>query len=258
MLPRNRLVAAATGVLFVLAVGGVTPGLTALAADAATTTNPADSTTTWSLGPACAPATAAPSTPGETVAPVDPSVSSAPAAVADTPPPAPSSPTDTPASEPDTETGNAYGDVPDNAVFLTYADATHGFSIQYVEGWQVTPGSDGVVIRDKDSSETIQIVPLPADISACVTESELPALQALMDFALIGMDSVDVNGQALRHLSYHLPSPPDPVTDKRVPSTVDRFYVPGPTEMAIVSLSTPDGVDNVDAFRQMIESLSWT
>ena len=244
MLPRTRMASAATGVLFALAVGGVTPGLTAMAADAATTT-------TWSLGPACAPAAEGAS------APVDQPAPSAPVVVAETPPTS-SSPTETPASEPDAETGAAYGDVPDNAVFLTYADTTLGFSIEYVEGWQVTPMSDGVVIKDKDSSETIQIAPLPADIAACVTQSELPALQALADFALIGMDGVDVNGQMLTHLSYHLPSPPDPVTDKRVPSTVDRFYVPGPTGMAIVSLSTPDGVDNVDAFRQMIESLSWT
>jgi hypothetical protein len=42
-----------------------------------------------------------------------------------------------------------------------------------------------------------------------------------------------------------------------VPSTVDRYYVPGPTGLAIVSLATPKGVDNVDAFRQMIESFTW-
>jgi len=38
---------------------------------------------------------------------------------------------------------------------------------------------------------------------------------------------------------------------------VDRYYVPGPAGLAIVSLSTPDGVDNVDAFRQMIASFAW-
>jgi hypothetical protein len=38
---------------------------------------------------------------------------------------------------------------------------------------------------------------------------------------------------------------------------VDRYYVPGANGLAIVSLSTPKGVDNVDAFRQMIESFKW-
>ena len=44
--------------------------------------------------------------------------------------------------------GTTSGDVPDDAVFLRYAGGTPGFSIQYVEGWQVTPRSDGIVIRD--------------------------------------------------------------------------------------------------------------
>ena len=50
---------------------------------------------------------------------------------------------------------------------------------------------------------------------------------------------------------------PDPVTGKQVPSTIDRFYLSGPG-LAIISLSTPDGVDNVDAFRQMITSFKWS
>jgi hypothetical protein len=166
-------------------------------------------------------------------------------------------PADTSAPEPDTGAGNAHGDVPDNAVFLTYHDATHGYSIQYVEGWQVTPTPDGVVIRDKDSSETVRIAPMPADLAGCVTGAELPNLQAQAGFALIAQDRVKVHGHQLTHLAYHLPAPPDPVTGKRVPSTVDRYYVPGLVDIAVVSLSTPDGVDNVDAFRQMITSFSW-
>ena len=71
-------------------------------------------------------------------------------------------------------------------------------------------------------------------------------------------DTVKVGTSNYQHLVYHLPAPPDPVTGKRVPSIVDRYYVPGPSGLAIVSLSTPDGVDNVDAFRQMIESFRWS
>jgi hypothetical protein len=168
------------------------------------------------------------------------------------------SPADAPATKADTESSSPAGDVPDNAIFLTYRDTAHGFSIDYVEGWQVTPGPDGVVIRDKDSSESVRIAPLPGDIAACVAGSELAAIQSQDGFSLIAQDLVEVNGQTLIHLAYHLPAPPDPVTGKRVPSTVDRYYVPGSDVMAVVSLSTPDGVDNVDAFRQMIRSLAWS
>ncbi len=158
---------------------------------------------------------------------------------------------------PDTGSGAAAGDVPDNAVFLTYHSAAWQFSIQYVEGWQVTTNQDGVVIRDKDSSEQVSIVQKPADVAAWVTSTDLPALRAQPGFALVKQNRVKVGGATLIHLLYHARSAADPVTGKQVPSTVDRFYVPGPG-LAVISLSTPDGVDNVDAFRQMIGSFAWT
>lgn len=153
--------------------------------------------------------------------------------------------------------GGTTGDVPDNAVFLTYRDQAHGFSIQYVEGWQVSPDADGVQIRDKDSSEAILIAAAPSDVAAYVSGTDLPALGAEAGFRLVKQDTVNVNGQALIHLSYEILSPADPVTGKQVASVADRYYVPGPSGLAIISLATPKGVDNLDAFRQMIESFQW-
>ncbi|HEX3428329.1 MAG TPA: hypothetical protein VHS36_05945 [Candidatus Limnocylindrales bacterium] len=159
--------------------------------------------------------------------------------------------------EPDTGAGTATGDVPDNAVFLTYRDATNGFSIQYVEGWQVTKDPTGVTIRDKDSSEVVQVGAAQTDVASYVSGTDLPALRQQAGFKLVKQDTVKVGARSLVHLVYDVPSPPDPVTGKQVPSTVDRYYVPGPSGLATVSLSTPKGVDNVDAFRQMIESFKW-
>lgn len=162
-----------------------------------------------------------------------------------------------PAASREPDAGTTSGDVPDNAVFLTYHDPKLGYAIQYVEGWQVSPTADGVAIRDKDSSELVQVVPTPTDVAAYVSGTDFAALGQQSGFKLIKQDTVTVKGSTLVHLAYDLPSPPDPVTGKQVPSTVDRYYVPGPSGLAIVSLSTPNGVDNVDAFRQMIESFTW-
>ena len=158
---------------------------------------------------------------------------------------------------PDTGAGAAAGDVPDNAIFLTYHSAAWRFSIRYVEGWQVKTGQDGVTIRDKDSSETVRVLTLPADLASYVSGTDLPALQSQAGFRLIRQNRVKVGTATYIHLVYHVPAAPDPVTGKQVPSTVDRFYVPGPG-LAIISLSTPDGVDNVDAFREMITSFKWS
>jgi hypothetical protein len=158
---------------------------------------------------------------------------------------------------PDTGGGTTSGDVPDNAVFLTYHHANLGFAIQYVEGWQVTTRPDGAVIHDKDSTETVTVVPLPSDVPSYITSTDLPSLQAQAGYKFVKRDTVKVGGATYEHVVYHILSAVDPVTNKQVPSTVDRYYVPGQTHLAVVSLSTPDGVDNVDAFRQMIESFAW-
>jgi hypothetical protein len=184
-----------------------------------------------------------------------PAAASTPARPSDSQAPEPS-PSDAAASEP--PGGTTSGDVPDNAVFLTYKGASPGFSIQYVEGWQVTPQSDGVIIKDKDSSETVAIIAPPADVAAYVASTDLPALQTQPGFKLIRQDAVKAGKSTYVHLAFHLTSPPDSVTGKQVPQTVDRYYVPGPNGLAVVSLATPDGVDNVDAFRQMIESFTWS
>jgi hypothetical protein len=158
---------------------------------------------------------------------------------------------------PDTGTGAAHGDIPDNAVFLTYHSAAWRLSIQYVEGWQVRTVTDGVTIRDKDSSETVRVVTMPSDVAAYVSGTDLPALKSQAGFSLVKQNTVKVGSAVYAHLVYHAPADPDPVTGKQVASTIDRFYVPGPG-LAIISLSTPDGVDNVDAFRQMITSFKWS
>lgn len=223
--------------------------LAATACGASPVSAPADGPT----APASSLATVATASVGATT---DPSTSPQ---VSATTGPGPSQPASTlPQSQaPDEGTGKAHGDVPDNAVFLRFKGGTPAFSIQYVEGWQVTPQVDGVIVRDKDSSETVTIVPLQ-DVPAYVATTDLPALQAMTGFKLDKQDTVKVGPTSYVHLVFHRASPPDPVTGKQVPSTVDRYYVPGPGGLAVVSLSTPDGVDNVDAFRQMIESFRWS
>ena len=192
---------------------------------------------------ATAVASAAPGTPARAASP---SGSPGPAA----------SPGDSQAPEP--SGGTTAGDIPDNAVFLTFHGTSPAFSIEYVEGWQVTPQPGGVVIRDKDSSETVALVAHQADVAAYVASTDLPALRAQAGFGLIKQDTVRAGASSYIHLAFHLTSPPDAVTGKQVPLTVDRYYVPGSSDLAIVSLATPDGVDNVDAFRQMIASFRWS
>lgn len=160
--------------------------------------------------------------------------------------------------EPDASAGTKTGgDIPDNAVYLTYSDTAHAFSIQYVEGWQINTTSDGVLIHDKDSSETVQVLAPVSDPKSYISGTDLPVLQGTGGFKLITQNTVVLHGAQVAHLQYEQLSPPDPVTSKRLPSLVDRYYISGAKGLAVVTFSTPKSVDNVDAFKLMAESFTW-
>ena len=55
-------------------------------------------------------------------------------------------------------------------------------------------------------------------------------------------------------LTYRSTSAPNPVTGKRVTLTVDRYELATGGRLATIDLGTPVGVDNVDAYRLMIQS----
>ena len=57
--------------------------------------------------------------------------------------------------------------------------------------------------------------------------------------------------------TYTTQSAPNPVTGKQVTLTVDRYELAHAGRVAIVDLGTPVGVDNVDAYKRMIESFKW-
>ena len=57
---------------------------------------------------------------------------------------------------------------------------------------------------------------------------------------------------------YGTESSPNPVTNKRVKLTVEPVTISGTAgKRAVVDLGTPVGVDNVDAYRLMIQSFRW-
>ncbi len=160
---------------------------------------------------------------------------------------APTSPTPAP---------RANGDIADTANYLTYHGT--GFSLQYVEGWGILRGGGQAVrISDKDSAEVVSIVPGKTGVATLAGKDMTRFQHTLPQFHLLARRTVQLTPGAATYLQYRTLSAQDPVTGKRVPVVVDRYYVPGPGRQAIVSLSTPVGVDNVDAFRRISRSFRW-
>jgi hypothetical protein len=152
----------------------------------------------------------------------------------------------------------ATGDIPDNQVFLLLRNRPAGYSIKYPEGW--TQAGSGKDVTFKDKNNVVHIVvgsgPAPTVRQASVGLASLkhsnPSLVVTRP-----PKQVTVKGVAMIKSGYSTRSAPNPVTGKRVTLLVDRYQLASNGRVATVDLGTPKGVDNVDAYRLIIESFRW-
>ena len=149
------------------------------------------------------------------------------------------------------------GDIPDNQVFLTLNDKALGFSMKYPEGWAQKAKGNALTIQDKNNIVRVDIGSGVAPTVASVG-SELSALKQKEPSLKAGAPSaVTVSGHPAIKVTYTTKSAPNPVTGKSVTLMVDRYYFWQGGKVAVMDLGTPEGVDNVDAYRLMSESFAW-
>jgi hypothetical protein len=147
----------------------------------------------------------------------------------------------------------AAGDIPDNQVFLVFHSGA-GYTIKYPEGWAQGGTSRSVVFRDKNNVVRIVVASGRAPTLAAV-RSDLRRLRAV--HILKPPAAITLSGHVALKVVYATVSAPNPVTGKRVTLVVDRYYVWTNRRHAVVDLGTPEGVDNVDAYRLIVESFRW-
>jgi hypothetical protein len=171
------------------------------------------------------------------------------------PPPPQKAPTTTSPSALQAEAASAAtGDIPDNQVFLTFRSKSAGWSMVYPEGWAQSGSGSQLAFRDKNN-----IVRVVITKGATPTASEVRKQLASLKGAKLksGPAQITVSGAPAIKVVYTTTSAPSQVTGKRVTLVVDRYYLLHAGKQAIVDLGTPQGVDNVDAYRRMIESFKW-
>jgi len=152
-------------------------------------------------------------------------------------------------------TAAAAGDIPDNQAFLTFHDVAAGYSMKYPEGWAQQGSGKLVTFRDKNNIVRI-VVAAGSAPSAAAVRVEVGGLKGAT--LKSGPDSMTLAGRPGFKVTYTTESAPNPVTGKRIELVVDRYYLWRGGRRAIVDLGTPVGVDNVDAYRLMIESFRWS
>jgi hypothetical protein len=149
------------------------------------------------------------------------------------------------------------GDIPDTQNFLTFANANGGYSIRYPEGWAQSGGGKDVTFRDKNNLVHIVVAsggaPTVSGVRSELTtlKRSAPTLQAQAP------QQVTIKGKPMVKVAYTTTSAPNPVTGKHVTLLVDRYELAKNGKRATVELGTPRGVDNVDAYRMMIQSFTW-
>jgi hypothetical protein len=185
--------------------------------------------------------------------------------------PAPSAPVPAPGAAPSAAAGpssaaasggaevNPSGDIPDNQAFVPYSLPNGHFTVSVPEGWSRLSRDGGVMFTDKLNSVGIAAGPQPqAPTVASVRTQELPALQAAVPGYRPGTVSAVTRqaGPAVL-ITYRAMSVPDPVTGRTRSDAVERYEFWHAGQQVTLTLSGPEGADNVDPWRTVTNSLRW-
>lgn len=151
----------------------------------------------------------------------------------------------------------ATGDIPDNQIFLVFQNNHAGYSMKYPEGWTQLGSGSSVTFKNKNNLVHVTISRGPTPTPASVT-AQLQALKSSAPtLAFSPPKTVTLGASTAVKSVYTTQSAPNPVTGKRVLLIVDRYALSHSGRLAVVDLGTQKGVDNVDAYRKMIESFRW-
>ena len=142
------------------------------------------------------------------------------------------------------------GDIPDNQVFVLYSGKS--FRMKFPEGWTQSGNGDNVTFRDKNNIVRIVIVAGGAPTVGSM-QKEIGKLKGAQ--ATSQPTRLKIGGLPAIQVTYRTTSAPNAVTGKRLTLSVDRYELSKNSKRAIVDLGSPVGVDNVDAYRLMIQSL---
>jgi hypothetical protein len=154
-------------------------------------------------------------------------------------------------------TSAATGDIPDTQAYLVFTNQAAGYSIKYPEGWAQSGSGGHVTFHDKNNLVRVLIASGPPPTPASVATQLRGLKQSDPTLNFRPPEAVSVGSSPAVKAVYTTTSAPNPVTGKRVQLIVDRYELARGGRVATVDLGTPKGVDNVDAYRMMIQSFRW-
>jgi hypothetical protein len=142
-------------------------------------------------------------------------------------------------------------------VFLTFASQSGGYAIKYPEGWTQRGNPRNLTFRDKNNLVHVLVSHGGAPTPAAVTAQLRRLAHSQPSLRFTAPHTVTVGAGTAVRARYSTQSAPNQVTGKRVTLLVDRYELASGGRLAVIDLGTPRGVDNVDAYRMMINSFRW-
>lgn len=155
---------------------------------------------------------------------------------------------------------NPAGDIPDNQVFVKYLALNRTYSLVVPEGWGRTETTGVTTFADHFNSIRVEVKKSPsAPTVATARATEVPGLQrAVSGFSVGNVTSASRAAGPVLLVTYRANSAADAVTGKSVVLDVERYeFWRNGTELTI-TLSAPQGSDNVDPWKKVTDSFAWS
>jgi hypothetical protein len=150
------------------------------------------------------------------------------------------------------------GDIPDSTVFIPYQFPAGNLEVKVPQGWARTGAAGSVSFTDKLNTITLTTIKAAAPTPASAQATEVPRLRgSLRNFVLTSVSVVTRPAGAGVLIKYDAASQPDPVTGKVYTDEIERYEFYRGGVVAIVTLSGPQGADNVDPWRTVTDSFRW-
>jgi hypothetical protein len=186
------------------------------------------------------------------------SSSSGPATTVASPPKAPATAAN--AVNPNVPESLPPGDIPDTVAYVPYAVPGAGYTVSAPEGW--SRSTTGSAVRFTDKLNAIEITAVASNAPRTVnsvTRSVVPKLaSSVKGFKLQSVTVVARKGGPAIRTIYFGYSTPDPVTGKFGLLAIERYDFAHKGRDVILTLSAPNGSDNVDPWNRVTNSLAFT
>ena len=155
---------------------------------------------------------------------------------------------------------NPAGDIPDNQAYVAYTPPGGGFTVKVPEGWARSSAGGAVTFTDKLNTIRVESKAAQVPLTARdARQTEVPKLASSVSGFRRGTVTAVARkaGTAVR-ITYLAKAKADPVTGKTGQDAVERYVFFHNGKDVILTLSGPKGADNVDPWKIVTDSVTWS